>query len=342
MNRQNIQTQKISVVMAAYNSEKFISEAIESIINQTYYNWELIIVDDFSTDGTGTIINSFDDNRIIYLKNETNRGAPFSRNKAIEYATGEFLAILDADDYSFPERFQQQVNFLNKYPNIDIVGSYVKEINEKGEIIRYCKYPKRPIQIICSTFFVCSIVHSTAMIRRNFFISNNLFYDETFSSSQDYELWSRAVCLGNIYNIPKFLSCYRYSESQISSIKKEEQKMNAQRITSTFIKKLGLEKVENLLKTHSVFINQCTFDKSIQSVDEIIKWAVLIYEANKKTKLFPVRPFANELILRFLKFNRVNKFSNTATLKNVLLLNLKLKSLFFPYLQLFFRLTKMR
>ena len=165
----------ISVIMAAYNSERFIGEAIASVIHQTYENWELIIVDDCSTDNTATEIKKYTDKRIIYLKNDENKGAAYSRNRAINAANGEFLAILDADDYALPLRFATQVEFLNAHAGIDAAGSFVQEINEAGKLIKHGKLPINPQEIACSTFFVCSIVHSSAMLRRDFFVRNNLF-----------------------------------------------------------------------------------------------------------------------------------------------------------------------
>jgi glycosyltransferase involved in cell wall biosynthesis len=120
-----MQTQKISVIMAAYNSERFIGEAIASVVRQTYDNWELIIVDDCSTDNTATEIKKYTDKRIVYLKNDENKGAAYSRNRAIKAAKGEFIAILDADDCALPQRFSTQVEFLNAHAGIDAAGSFV-------------------------------------------------------------------------------------------------------------------------------------------------------------------------------------------------------------------------
>ena len=331
----------ISVIMAAYNSERFIGEAIASVIYQTYKNWELIIVDDCSTDNTATEIKKYTTGKqIIYLKNDGNKGAAYSRNRAISAANGEFLAILDADDYALPLRFATQVEFLNAHACIDAAGSFVQEINETGKLLRHSKLPINPQEIACSTFFVGSIVHSSAMLRRDFFLRNNLFYDETFPSAHDYEMWSRAIGFGKIYNIPRYLTCYRYSEMQISSAKKEEQIKNAQRITAVFLEKLGFTEKDKLLELHSIFVNQRKFNNTSYTIKDIVDWAVKIYEANKKVKLFPVRAFANELILRFMRFCFVNKFSYITILKKVIYLNIRFKGLFFPYFQLFDRISK--
>ena len=128
----------VSIIMPSWNTAKWIAESIESVINQTYQKWELIIVDDCSTDNTDNVVASFDDKRIVYLKNESNSGAALTRNKALREAKGEWIAFLDSDDLWKPEKLEKMVAFMtennysfayHKYEKIDenskLLGIYV-------------------------------------------------------------------------------------------------------------------------------------------------------------------------------------------------------------------------
>lgn len=128
---------KVSIIMTVYNGARFLREAIESCLAQSYANLELIIIDDGSNDTSLEIINSFKDDRIVLLINESNKGQSYSRNRGIKESTGEYIAIMDADDVAYPYRLEEQVKFLSQNKNIAIVGSYVSVINEKGELVKH-------------------------------------------------------------------------------------------------------------------------------------------------------------------------------------------------------------
>jgi glycosyltransferase involved in cell wall biosynthesis len=329
----------VSVIMAAYNSEHYISEAINSIINQTFKDFELIITNDCSTDNTANIISSYDDHRIKVLNNETNKGAPYSRNRAIMSAKGKYLAILDADDISLPDRLKEQVDYLEKHKEIDIAGSYVYQVNQNGLKTRTIKAPIKDDQIKSSTFFRCSIVHSSAMIRYRFFIENNLFYDESYPSSQDYEMWSRAILSGKIHTLPKFLTLYRQSETQMSNKQSKTQQTQAERVYLTLLKRIGLNGTEKEVRLHTILINQIPLSKN-DDIQDIYKWAINLFEKNLKTKLFNQRAFANELLLRFLRFSFINRIGLIKTILLQFKLHLHLRKFYFPYHLLLQRLSR--
>lgn len=124
----------VSIIMPSYNTERFIAEAIKSVLVQTYTNWELLIVDDNSNDNTDYIISNFNDKRIRYFKNERNSGAAFSRNKALREAKGKWIAFLDSDDLWLPQKLEHQINFMKKNKYHFSYTSY-SEINEKSELL---------------------------------------------------------------------------------------------------------------------------------------------------------------------------------------------------------------
>ncbi len=206
----------ISVVMSVYNSEKYLSEAIESILNQTYTNFEFIIVNDGSTDSSFDIIQKYakNDERIVLISRE-NKGLPFSLNEGIKKARGKYIARMDADDISLPTRFEEQVKFMENEPNVGVCGSCIK-IFANG-----CKKKWRvPItddECKMSLLVGSCFAHPAVMIRKSVLEDNQIFYDENLYTAQDYALWISLSGLTKFANIPKVLLHYRKLESSISS-----------------------------------------------------------------------------------------------------------------------------
>ena len=156
----------VSVILPVYNSEKYIFEAIESVLNQTYKNIEIIVIDDCSTDTSAEIINNFNDNRIRYYKNEKNSGIVYSLNRAISLAKGKYLARMDSDDICLPNRIQEQVNFLNIHPEILIVSSWFMTFGDAEGIVKYCCDPD---EIKCKLLYSLQLLHPGWMFRRDLF-----------------------------------------------------------------------------------------------------------------------------------------------------------------------------
>jgi glycosyltransferase involved in cell wall biosynthesis len=218
---------KISVIMAAHNEGNFLENSIESILNQSFSDFEIIIVDDCSTDSTPNILNKFqNDKRIIILKNTSNLGASISRNKALQKAKGKYIAIMDADDVSLPERLQKQYDFLEANPDIFLVGSGAQYINEKGEKMNTIRVPynKKEISVLLPKKNV--FIHSSILFHN----TGKYFYREKFFYSQDYELFLRLLSDGKkMVNIPDILIQYRIKENSISFSKRSEQFLLAEK-----------------------------------------------------------------------------------------------------------------
>lgn len=199
----------LSIVMPAYNSERFVAQAIESILKQSFRDFEFIIINDGSTDKTEEIINSYTDPRIVYLKNESNLGLSKSYNRGIDAARGKYIARMDADDVSMPKRFERQIQFLEKRPQVDIVGSSLQFIDEDGERRGTWQRQIDHIDIKFSALFSTPMMHPTIMGKTEVFKSHH--YNEGLSNSEDYELWSRLLFSTNTHfaNIREPLLLYR-------------------------------------------------------------------------------------------------------------------------------------
>lgn len=200
---------KISVVMPVYNQkESYLREAIESILNQTYTDFEFIIVNDGSTNNAEEIILSYKDDRIVYIKQE-NQGVAKALNKGLDNAQGEYIARMDSDDISLPHRLAKQVEYLEKHPEVSILGSWYESFPE-NKIIKI----RENIRFLDVLSGGC-LCHPSVMMRKKDLAKYNLIYNPDFSS-EDYELWSRAVKYLNIKNIPEVLIKYRNHENNIS------------------------------------------------------------------------------------------------------------------------------
>lgn len=226
--------------MTVYNGERFLQEAIESCLVQTHINLELIIIDDGSTDSSLDIINSIEDNRIVLLINESNKGQSYSRNRGIKESSGQYIAIMDADDVADPNRLEEQAKFLAHNKNISIVGSHVNVINEKGDFQRIRKFPTNNDEIKVDLIFNCPLVHSAVMWRKSDFENHELQYSEDFTCAQDMELWSRAMFFLNFANIPKPLIYSRFRNSNSVTAKyPDKQRECDERIVQSTLSRMG-------------------------------------------------------------------------------------------------------
>ncbi len=205
---------KISVIMPAYNAEKYIAEAIDSILNQTFGDFEFIILNDCSTDRTEEIIRSYTDPRIVSLKNEQNMGVAATLNKGLSVAKGEYIARMDADDISLPERFAKQVAFLDKNPAVAVLGTNVERFDESGSL-GTSQLATDPKQMHIDMFFFCGIAHPSVMMRASA-VRKLDGYDLAFEGLEDYELWCRVARQHQITTLPEVLLRYRIHSAQVT------------------------------------------------------------------------------------------------------------------------------
>lgn len=221
---------KISVVMSVYNGEKYLQEAVDSILKQTFIDFEFIIINDGSTDKTREILELYSDPR-IRLFHQDNIGLTISLNRGLKLAKGEYIARMDADDISLPLRFWNQVAFLDKNKNVGIVGGNCIIINSKGEETGFYRVPLKPLQIYWASNIANPFVHPSVMIRNSLLKQNAIQYDERFSTTQDYELWVRFLKISTGANIKEFLVKYRQTSNNTSSKYRATQLFNHDKIS---------------------------------------------------------------------------------------------------------------
>ena len=204
----------VTVLMPVYNAGRFLGPAIESILQQTFRDFELLIVNDASTDGCEEILRSFSDHRIRLLENKHNLGLANSLNRGLQVAAGELVARQDADDLSHPERLESQVEFLKAHPDIALVGTQAIIIDEFGRYKRVLlDRPHEHLAIKWDLLFDNSFVHTSVMFRKTIVSDNLGGYDPSYAACEDYELWSRIAETCYVANLSRHLVSHRMHSS---------------------------------------------------------------------------------------------------------------------------------
>jgi glycosyltransferase involved in cell wall biosynthesis len=209
---------KISVLMAAYNAEKYIAEAIESILNQTFKDFELIIVDDCSTDGTRAIIQKYaiQDDRIRAFRNEKNLYISVTTNRALSYARSEIAAKMDADDIALPTRLEKQYELLRNRPDIAVVGAGLEIMNEEGKTMSVRYYKQNDADLRKKMFRYSPIAQPVVMYRKSV-VEEFGAYEPVFAPAEDLNLWFRIGTKYKFANMPEVLMRYRFFENSSSN-----------------------------------------------------------------------------------------------------------------------------
>jgi len=203
----------VSVVMPAYNAEKYLREAIDSILAQTYTDFELIIINDGSTDSTKEVIHSYSDPRIIYIENERNSGICITLNKGLDASRGRYIVRMDSDDISVPERLEVQVRYMDANPDIGASGS---DIEIFGDGIEPYRFTQLHTSEECSAglLFNSCFAHPSVIIRKSVIDKYNLRYNDEFRGLEDYEFWWQIGKYSNLNNISMPLLRYIFHKGQ--------------------------------------------------------------------------------------------------------------------------------
>ena len=209
---------KVSVLMTVYNGFPYIKDAISSILNQSFSDFELIIIDDASTDETANTIEIFNDRRIRYFKNSTNMGITRSANRGLSLAKSPYIARIDADDVSLPERLARQVEYLDQNQDIGVVGSAIREIDTKGRFLRSWNPPTSPQLIKWSLNLFDPIAHSTVLMRRKL-VEQVQGYANEMETVEDYDLWRRLSKITKIANLSDVFGLIRRHSTNITKIR---------------------------------------------------------------------------------------------------------------------------
>lgn len=228
---------RASVILPVYNTVAFVWEAIHSILVQTYSDFELIIIDDGSTDGSAFLISQITDPRVVKIFHSTNQGLVATLNEGFNRATGEYIVRMDSDDISTPDRLDVQISFMDQNPLIDVCGAAFT--TSSGGVLKV--NPASHEEIKTWLLFHCCICHPATIIRNSMIHRLNIQYDSSYPHAEDYELWNRLVSQVQIANLPINLLYYRQHKGQVSIQHRAIQDASARRIRQRQFSQLGLE-----------------------------------------------------------------------------------------------------
>lgn len=289
----------VSVVMSVYNGERHLREAIESILQQTCGDFEYIIINDGSTDTTPTLLAHYQqcDSR-IQVYHQQNSGLTVALNRGLQQARGKYIARMDADDISLPERFAHQVAFLESHPEIGVCGTWAERFGDKhGEV--WC-YPVDDAAIRCAHIFSAVLVHPSVMLRREPWLARGLSFDPSYRYAQDYELWVRASDFFALANIPEILLRYRSCAEQIGRRHNEQQQQAAQRVRLSQIQRLGITPTAEELALHQR-LSVWQFCATRSAVQQTVAWCEKLKAANDRTARYDQRIFDQVLVDRLFR-----------------------------------------
>lgn len=290
----------ISVVMSAYNSEEHLAEAIESILQQSFTDFEFIIIDDASTDQSLSVMREYaaHDSRIIVLENAKNMRLAASLNKGIEQARGEFIARMDADDVALVDRLQKQFDFMSNKPELGVSGCWVS-VYESPNIV--WKTAISPAAANCAAFFESCFHHPTVMIRKDI-LDRFGGYDETIEFAQDCHLWSRLAFEQSVQlnNLPEVLLRYRSHPDKQRGAYREKQHARASDLRHANLSRLGIEYDDEDFAQHNVL---CSGLPMIDSTDfqNLLAWIRRLERANLNSGLLQPAAFKYELSQKLLR-----------------------------------------
>lgn len=285
----------ISVIMPIYNAEEYLSEAIESIIHQTYPHFEFIIISDDSSEKTLAILDHYQNkDKRIHVYHQQRTDLVTSLNRGFHLSKGKYIARMDGDDISFPKRFEKQVAFMEEHPNVGICGTWVQTIGQhKG--LKY-RFPCDDSTIRCHMLFDTAFAHPSVMIRQELVESNKLEYNPDFKHAEDYEFWVRCSMLTNLANLEQVLLYYRVDKGGISQSYSNEQIEQADRIRLALLEKLEIDPSVEEMNLHRA-ISLCKFKNEKKFLLDLENWLYKLKRANKEKSIYP-EPVFSEILAK--------------------------------------------
>lgn len=299
--------------MSVYNEvPKYLDTAINSILNQTYDNFEFIILNDGSNDDIVKKLElaAQNDSRIKLIHNQLQIGLTRSLNKGLGVAKGEFIARMDSDDFSVPTRFERQLAFFEKHKDIDIIGTGVVSFGAKNIFMSPCNGMGND-EICAELFFTSGLCHPSVMIKKSFLDNNGLTYDGKVKKGQDYDMWERCSEYGKLAVMDEVLLFYRIHDKQITSQFKSEQVTTAEMVMKRRLSRLGIAPTDDEYKAH-LTLKGVSNEANLKSVE---LWAEKIIKANNCAGLVEKTTFIENINKRVALVRLKNKIFKITDIK---------------------------
>lgn len=290
---------ELSIIIPLFNTERHIGLAIQNILTQSFTDFELIIVNDASSDNSLKIVQSFKDERIRIFSNVRNQGIVFSRNLGLNVAQGRFIAPFDSDDIALPDKFRKQLDFLRAHPDFGMIGSWARMIDEEGAVLnRKWKLTASPKQIPAIMLFRNYFVQSSLVIRREAIPEGG--YAAGFEIGEDYNMWNQVIRKHKVWNYPEYLVQYRIHNKGVSQQNTERLAEYEGKLLKLIFKPYGIS-IDDHLAELLVGVKNSERIKQAETLIEIERFLLELMEQNQKLLLVDQQELIQVVANRWLK-----------------------------------------
>ncbi|MBN1384712.1 MAG: glycosyltransferase [Elusimicrobia bacterium] len=288
----SIKSPKVTVIMPVYNSEKYLKEAINSILGQTFTDFEFLIFNDGSTDRSAEIIRNYKDPRIVFFDYKKNSGHTGHLNEGIRVAKGKYIARMDSDDISLPQRLEKQVDFMERNPDFGVCGTQVMIMASSGNYVTSLHLEDKKLR--SELFFYNVFAHPSVIMRKSVLRDHNLFYRQDYYPAEDYKMWVDVSQYSKLGNIPEVLLKYREHPNQIT----RQDNTVVLNILKKFYKQrlyeVGINLTQEELEIHNL-VSDVRFRKVLPWINEAGKWFLRLKRINQNKKIYPEPAFSQVL-----------------------------------------------
>jgi glycosyltransferase involved in cell wall biosynthesis len=302
-----MQTAKVTVLMPVYNTAPYLKAAIDSILTQTFTDFELLIIDDASTDGSVDTVKTYTDARIKLIEKPQNTGYTNSLNLGLELATGQYVARMDSDDISLPERFAKQVAFMDAHPEVGVCGTWIKTFGCPQPAV--IQYPTSHDRIAIQLFSSSQFAHPSVMIRKSILAGQPVRYDQDMEPTEDFDLWVRLSRVTQLANLPEVLLHYRFHQGQVSATRRSRQIEKFNQVRLKQLAELGINPDDNEKELHVQLLDN-TLPADSYHLHLVHGWLKKLLSGNRSSRLFEHAMFHRHLldlwagiVVRTLDFN---------------------------------------
>lgn len=296
----------ISILTPVYNREAYIGEAIESVRQQRIQDWEMLIVDDASTDKTVEIVKSYeaDDQRIKLIQKPNNSGISATRNRGLQEVQSKYIAMLDSDDVCFPNRFEKQIDFLETHLEVGVLGAWAQHIGSSNRQFT----PQAADGVLrARTLYRCPFVHSSTMVRTAVVEQHNLRYREDYPAANDYNFWAKMIPHTKVHNLQEYLIYYRTHAQNISVTHSADQKnyrMHTSRLAFQTLLDWDISEAQ-----HQSFFNLLAYEKmdvnQLPSLEETVEEFLAIVKKKPSISLNYLRPIVYKKFMDTFQQNHI-------------------------------------
>ena len=294
----------ITVLMSVYNGEPFLRQAIDSILAQSFTDFEFLILDDGSQDHSLEVMRDYTDSRVRVVVNDRNRGLPATLNRGLALAAGAYIARMDQDDIAHPERLQRQFAFMESHPAVGVCGTWMRYFDSERRVWRP---PVSDAAIRVRMLFDCPLAHPSVMLRTDLLRKHKLQYSEDCRKCEDYRFWMDWAPWGEFYNLPEVLMHYRVHEKQMCVTSKPQQQVVADRIRLTYLEQtLGMALSATEGEAFMDYVHGRR-DLALDRLQAIGRLTVRMLEANESRQAFAPVELNRELARRWVRVCRRSK-----------------------------------